>query len=174
MSLADDLLELARKMVKYEKKDVLEARLRRAVSTAYYALFHLLLEKGSAKLVGHAGLRQLVSRAYLHGDMYKAAKTFVAGIGGLPKHVIAPFGGMVPPVPPEIIRVATAFVALQEARHEADYDLAKLIARDDARRLVSQADQAFTDWNVASADATNADMCELFLASLLLCERWKK
>jgi uncharacterized protein (UPF0332 family) len=174
MSLADDLLELAKKMVGYRKKDVLEARLRRAISTAYYALFHMLLEKGSARIITHAGLRQLVSRSYVHGDMYKAAKSFVSGAGGLPRHVTAPFGGTVPPVPAEIIRVATAFVALQEARHEADYELGKVITRADAQRLVSQADSAFSDWNTASGVPANGDMCELFLASLLLCERWKK
>lgn len=90
MSLADDLLELAKKSVNYNKSDVLDVRLRRSVSTAYYALFHLLLEHGAAKVVGHAGLRQLVSRAYVHGDMFKAAKSFRSGAGGLPNHLTAP------------------------------------------------------------------------------------
>jgi hypothetical protein len=174
MSLANDLLDLAKKMVNYKKADVLDARLRRAISTAYYALFHLLLEKGAARIVVHSGIRQLVSRAYGHPDMAKTAKIFLRGSGGLPSHLTAPFTGTVPPVPVEIVRVATAFVALQDARHEADYDLSRRFSRGDARLLVAQADQAFTDWNTVSGEAGHADMCELFLAALLLGERWKK
>jgi uncharacterized protein (UPF0332 family) len=174
MSLADDLLDLAKKMVNYKKADVLDARLRRAISTAYYALFHLLLEKGSAKFVTHPGLRQLVSRAYVHGDMYKAAKKFESGIGGLPGQVTAAFAGTVPALPAEIERVAKAFVALQEARHEADYDVSKTFSRADAQRLVAQAEQAFKDWYTVNGMTAHTDMCELFLASLVLGERWKK
>jgi len=173
MSLADDLLGLAKKMVNYRKADLLDARLRRAVSTAYYAVFHLLLERGAAKLVGHPGLRRLVSRAYVHGEMYKAAKAFKAGAGGLPAHVTASFQGTVP-IPAEIIRVATAFVDLQDARHEADYDLSKVYSRVDAQILVAQSERAFADWNAAASVAAHGDVCELFLASLLLSERWKK
>jgi uncharacterized protein (UPF0332 family) len=99
MSLADDLLELAKKSVNYNKSDCLDVRLRRAVSTGYYALFHLLLEHGSAKIVGHAGLRHLVSRAYVHADMSKAAKSFRSGVGGLPTLLATPFGTTIPIVP---------------------------------------------------------------------------
>jgi hypothetical protein len=174
MSLADDLLELAKKSVNYNRSDVLDARLRRSVSTGYYALFHLLLEHGAARIVGHPGLRQLVSRAYVHGDMYRAAKAFRSGAGGLPSLLIAPFGAVAPAVPREIIDVATAFVDLQEARHEADYNLAKTFSRAEARRLVFQVGKAFTDWRAVVAMPLHGEICDLFLATLLLGERWKK
>jgi hypothetical protein len=70
--------------------------------------------------------------------------------------------------------VATAFVNLQEARHDADYNLAKAFSRAEARRLVAQVDQAFRDWNAVVAMPSHNEICELFLASLLLGERWKK
>ena len=120
MSLAEDLLELAKKSVNYKKLDLLDARLRRAVSTAYYAVFHLLAEQGAAKLASHPGIRLLAGRAYAHGDMYKAAKAFKSGIGALPALLKAPFGGTFPALPPELVRVAIAFVELQDARHLAD------------------------------------------------------
>lgn len=70
--------------------------------------------------------------------------------------------------------VAATFVDLQEARHEADYNLSKAFTRAEARRLVAQADKAFTDWKTVVAMPPHAEMCDLFLATLLLGERWKK
>ncbi len=174
MSLATELLHLAKKSVNYKKTDLLGVRLRRAISTAYYALFHLLLESGSAAIVVHAGLRHLVSRAYTHGDMQKAAKGFLSGVGGLPGHVTGAFAGAVPAVPQEITRIAGTFIVLQEARHEADYDLARVFLRADAQRLVARADQAFTDWKSICGNTAHTEIRELFLTSLLIGERWKK
>ncbi len=172
MSLADDLLELAKKSVNYNKPDLLDARVRRAISTAYYALFHLLTEQAAAKLSSHPGIRILVGRAYAHGDMYKTAKTFKSG--GLPTVMKAPFAGVFPPLPEELVRVASAFVALQDERHRADYDPLHEFSRATARGLVAQAVRAFADWKAFDADPANADLRDLFLAALLIGERWKR
>ena len=51
------------------------------------------------------------------------------------------------PVQPELVRVASALVELQGARHEADYDPARRFTRREALDLVGQAEQAFADWN---------------------------
>lgn len=174
MSRADDLLDLSRKMVGYTRTDLVEARVRRAISTAYYALFHLLLEHGVARVVTHPGLRLLVGRAYSHGDMIKSAKTFQSGGESLPTYLTAPFGGSVPHLPTQIRDVAKAFVVLQEARHAADYDLAKPFTHADAKKLVAHAEEAFTNWNAVVALPEHRDMCELFLATLLLGDRLKK
>jgi len=45
MSLAEDLLEQADHLARREKKRPKQASLRRAVSAAYYALFHLLISE---------------------------------------------------------------------------------------------------------------------------------
>jgi len=174
VSLAEDLLELAKKSVNYNRSDVLDARLRRAISTGYYALFHLLLEHGAARIIRHIGLQQLVSRAYVHNDMQRAAKSFLSGSGGLPKHITNAFGTAIPPVPAQIMTVASAFVELQRARHEADYNRAISFSRAEARKLVEKAEKAFTEWKAVVAMPAHTEMCELFLASLLLDERWKK
>lgn len=174
MSLADDLLELAKKSVGYTKSDILDARLRRSVSTAYYALFHLLIEHGSAKLTGHPGFRHLVSRAFVHGEMYKTAKSFRSGAGGLPASLPPLLGGTTPVIPPQITAVASAFVDLQDARHEADYNLGKSFGRAEARALVDRADQAFADWRAVTANPAHSDVRDLFLAALLLGQRWNK
>ncbi len=170
MSLADDLLELAKKSVNYSRSDVLDARLRRSVSTAYYALFHLLVEDGAARLTGHSGLRMLVGRAFVHGEMYKTARAFRSGPGGLPTTVSA----LGITLPPELSTVASAFIDLQDAQHEADYNLGKSFVRAEARDLVDQVGRAFTDWRTLTTNPAHADVCDLFLAALLLGQRWNK
>jgi len=47
MSLAKDLLDQANRLARSEKSKPKQASLRRAVSTAYYALFHLLIAEAT-------------------------------------------------------------------------------------------------------------------------------
>jgi len=51
------------------------------------------------------------------------------------------------PVQPELIAFAAAFVDLQQARHEADYDTSRRLTRKECLDLVNQAEQAFIDWD---------------------------
>ena len=47
MAFPGDLLEQAKHLSKRERRKPKQASLRRAVSTAYYALFHLLIEEAT-------------------------------------------------------------------------------------------------------------------------------
>jgi hypothetical protein len=142
MSLATDLLEQARHLATREKGRPKQGSLRRAVSTAYYALFHFLLEAAARHFVTDSKLRFLVSRAFSHGDMQNAARCFASG-GSLPAHIAAAFSGT---VPAELRRIAKAFVELQQARHQGDYDRLHSFNRPDTLMFVTQAEQAFRDW----------------------------
>ena len=51
------------------------------------------------------------------------------------------------PVQPELVRVASALVELQGARHEADYDTARRFTRREVLDFVERAEQAFADWD---------------------------
>lgn len=42
--------------------------------------------------------------------------------------------------------VAHAFISLQEARHEADYNMSRSFTRLEALDIVDLAEQAFADW----------------------------
>ena len=76
MSLPDDLLKQAKKLATMEKKRPQQASLRRAVSTAYYALFHLLCEDGAKRISPNTPVRlsHAIRRSITHGDMKSAAK----------------------------------------------------------------------------------------------------
>lgn len=56
MSLHGDLLAQARSLLRREPRRPKQASLRRAVSTAYYALFHLLIHEATRMLVSGAAL----------------------------------------------------------------------------------------------------------------------
>src|SRR4051794_35913072 len=69
MGLHDDLLALARRLVppflptNQPQALIIEADLRRGVSTAYYALFHLLVHEAMARIVADPRLRSRVGRS---------------------------------------------------------------------------------------------------------------
>ncbi|MBK7760929.1 MAG: hypothetical protein IPI35_31860 [Deltaproteobacteria bacterium] len=75
MSLHDDLLAQASRLARSEPRRPKQASLRRAVSTAYYALFHLLISEGSTVMspMSDAKLRVIVARAFQHGAMKAVA-----------------------------------------------------------------------------------------------------
>ena len=50
------------------------------------------------------------------------------------------------PLQDEIVRVAAAFVDLQQHRHEADYDVGRRFTRLKVLNIVSDAERAFVDW----------------------------
>ena len=70
MALHDDLLTLARRLVPpvpvppapgLPPPSIVEADLRRGVTTAYYALFHLLIHEAMARIVADPTLRSRVA-----------------------------------------------------------------------------------------------------------------
>lgn len=170
MSLPDDLVEQASHLAQRERSRPKQASLRRAISTAYYSLFHLLLEEAAKRIVTDANLRCLVARAFSHSEMGKAAKCFASG-GDLPAHVQAAFAGT---IPVEIRQVAKALVDLQQARHDADYNLLKTFTRQDTLDHIATAQAAFAAWDVVKGRAEDKVAVELFLSSLLFWERWGK
>lgn len=167
MSFHTDLLTQARSLVTREPRRPRQASLRRAVSSAYYALFHLLVHEASRFVTGpNAELRHLVGRAFVHGEMNKASKSFSGG--SLPRKYDAVSKGRA--VPAQLRDVAQAFVDLQQARHDADYNLAMSLTRSEARDLVDRTEQAFQDWH----SVREHELARLYLMCLLLHDRWDK
>ncbi len=94
--------------------------LRRAVSSAYYALYHELCRAAAAHLLPNAppADRFRLARSFTHQALRDTCE-WIAGRGKLPQHA----GTLIaPPRHTAIEDVAAAFLDLQEARHAADYD----------------------------------------------------
>ena len=147
MSYHGDLLQQAWQLARREPRRPRQASLRRAVSAAYYSVFHLLVDEGSRFLVAGTNrerLRLCVSRGFVHRDMKDVAGQFSQNRA--PAKIASALAGVV--LPPELVRVAGAFVDLQQARHEADYDLSRPFNRQEVLDLVDQAQRAHDDWAV--------------------------
>jgi hypothetical protein len=144
MSLASDLLEQAQHLSRRERTRPRQASLRRAISTAYYALFHLLIDEAIRALVARPELRARFARSFEHADMKQASRAFE----NPPAQLAALTGGAAIPV--DVQDVAAAFVELQEARHEADYNVDRTYTRLESRNLVARAVQAFEAWDRVS------------------------
>jgi hypothetical protein len=157
------LLDQADLLLAADPRRPRQANLRRAVSAAYYALFHFLIDQSCRSVfgaaAGRAPLRNILARGFDHGTMKDVSRSFAGG--SLPDWMrsVAPHLT----IPDDLKLVARRFVLLQEARHRADYDLSDGFTRDEAVGLVADARDAITRWpGVADDDATR-----LYLAGLL-------
>lgn len=105
--LVYDLLDVAQELASGEDgRSVRPAALRRAVSSAYYAVFHALCFVCADALVGwsRTDLLERVYRLLDHGTAKKR-------LGGREAAALAP----------AILEIGIRFADLQEARHAADY-----------------------------------------------------
>ena len=130
-----DLIATARSLAEGGPRRPSQASLRRAVSTAYYAMFHCLAGTAADLLIG--GSRgeawHQAYRALEHGKTRNACRH---------RQAMQRF-------PTEIRDFAEAFVMLQDRRHEADYALEGrydkldvLSALDGAEYAIAQFEQA--------------------------------
>jgi hypothetical protein len=115
--------------------DPKQVDLRRAVSAAYYGLFHLLTTE-AAQNWRHQSQRNRFARMFDHGRM----KTCSSKASSRP----------LPTDPAEVLiatdlkLVADSFVTLQQARHAADYDNSKVWSRTQVYETIVQAQDAMT------------------------------
>lgn len=140
MELAQDLLAQAHHLAAYQGSNATEGALRRSVSTAYYALFHLLLDNAARRWNGPPESGTAIQRAFNHGSMKTVSLQFQ-------KAMWIDWHGTSHTIPPALRRVASAFVALQEERHSADYDRHEQFNATDTQSVLSMAAGAFQDWD---------------------------
>lgn len=129
-----------------------QANLRRAISSAYYAMFHALARQAADLLVGgqnsdksKPAWRQ-VYRALEHNPVCNACRD----------------QAMLSKFPKGIEDFANAFVALQRKRHNADYDPYVRFTKSEAATDVILARQAIISLN-ASAKKDRRAFCAYVL-----------
>ena len=165
MSLARDLLEQAEHLATREPRRPRQASLRRAISTAYYAMFHLMIEESTSVLVSRPDLRPKFARSFDHQDMKQASRAFAVA---QPGQLRALTGGVA--IPPDLKDVAAAFAELQESRHEADYNTDRSFTRQETLDLVAHTRQTFAAWQTIRTDPA----ARIYLAALLLWKKWSR
>lgn len=165
-SLPEHLLEQARHLARRERTRPRQASLRRAISTAYYALFHFLIREAIRQMGPNLGIENhnRIYRWFDHRTMYQVARSFsqiVVRIPGSKEILIQGNTGSVK-------HIAQWFADLQELRHSADYDPGAVFLRGDVQDNVNRVETAFLLWpQVKKSSEANA-----FLISFLLWDKW--
>jgi len=77
MPLAEGLLELARQIAYLDQQGGDEASCRRAISTAYYALFHLLVSDAISNW-SRIECRPILGRTFEHGNMKSVSSNLIS------------------------------------------------------------------------------------------------
>ena len=135
---ARDLIQTARRLAESGAAQPTQADLRRAVSTAYYALFHCLAAAAADLLTGarpdSPEWRQ-VYRALEHGKARSACQQQ---------------GGM-RTFPVEIRDFADTFIDLQQARQQADYAHEGEYSEPDVLATINEAENAISKFEQADA-----------------------
>lgn len=160
-----DLLAVARLLLCAEATNPPpEAQLRRAVSTAYYALFHKALRAAGERFMGGGSERsagyRLLYRGYSHGRMKEVCKSLDAPT--MKESVRRQLGRSA--VSNQMRHFASVFTVLQEARHLADYDPSILFVLSDSADLVDVAEAAMRNFDLVALDE-KADVLALMLVN---------
>ena len=130
--------------------------LRRAVSAAYYAVFHFLIAEATSNWA-NIPLRTALGRAYDDGVMKTASNRIL-------NQKEFPFTGEDASVVDNLRFVARTFSQLQEDRHFADYNLTKDLDRVEALTQVKSAEKIFKTWPTIRGE----QVAQAYLVSLLV------
>lgn len=152
--MSHELIPTARRLANVNVRRPRQADLKRAVSTAYYALFHTLAKECADRLIGSHSLQRgaawrQVYRALEHG-FAKNACCQVTSLG----------------FPPGVVYFADTFARLQDQRHQADYDPQVRYIRADVLIMITEVEQAISALKGASVRDRTA-----FAALVLLKNR---
>ena len=149
--MTDDLVAVARLLASASPGKPRQAELRRAVSTAYYALFHSLANDAADLLVGTGKSRatrawRQTYRALDHG-FAKSACSQTSNLG----------------FSQAIVTCADTFIDLQQRRHSADYDPQHRLSRSDALAAIALAETAISALQTAPRPDRRAFAIQLLL-----------
>ena|SRR6266478_1267126 len=164
MSFPTDLLEQAYHLANREPKRPRQASLRRAVSTAYYALFHLLITE-TAKNWKRPAERFTLARMFDHIPMGKVCNTKRDELNAYFK--THPPAGHQRDVSKHLHVITDTFVHMLQYRHTADYDSSVKWSRTDTLDKIKSVEAAFESWSAIR----NEHDAQNFLVTLLLKER---
>jgi hypothetical protein len=159
MAIAEDLLALADRLSHPARDEPEQASFRRAVSTAYYALFHLLVQEAVQSWNGSTSARSGLERRFEHRTMKDVSNSILRG------HWRG-WSRPSPAVPIALEAVAAAFVVLQDARHRADYDNSALWGYNDVHAVIADTHEAFDNWaKIRTHPAANEYLLSLLIGN---------
>ena len=200
-NLINELLDQATHLTKRKNTngEISQADLRRAVSSAYYALFHFLILQSVNLLCKNfsLALKHKMCRTFQHGEMSKICMDFIKEIQRYEKELefqkeeqnkiyksngkysgktITPFKGKYTnflnfPINDSIKKMALIFPDMQEFRHEADYNLAVQLETINVLSKITEVKEAIKNWKKLRAKEQQEN--KNILLMLLFCKELK-
>ena len=159
MAYHDELLQQANELVHKNQNHPTQADLRRSVSSAYYALFHLLIFEACLNWSNDIS-RPGLARMFDHSVMKRASRKVTDASK-------MPYAGEDPAVVDKLRSFAGLFVQLQEQRHEADYNIKDAWTLTQSLKEMLAANRAFVTWQEIRTEKISQD----YLVSLLIRPR---
>jgi hypothetical protein len=140
-----------------------QARLRRAVSTAYYALFHTVARAGALRFMGTGGDAQpgytAIYRWFSHGRVKSVCQALAAAPGGSVRRQPGAAATSA-----DMRYFADVFRESQDQRNRADYDPRAVFLHADTVLFVDEAERAMEAFARATAEE-QADVLALMLVN---------
>lgn len=164
----EDLIKHAQRLIKSGKGKPKQVELKRAVSAAYYSLFHRFLKAAADDLIGstatarRSSAYKLIYRGFEHSRMRTTA--IDATKATMPPKLVEASGYT--QFSEQIQAAARAFVELQQKRHSADYDPQFRFSKSDARVAIELA-----IFGGGMFDIANATERRSFLLCMLMPQR---
>jgi len=160
MAYADDLLQLAQGIANLHPNGAHQPSLRRALSTAYYALFHLLISESIANC-SDPQFRASLARIFDHGPMKQASDKKVSELNSFFEQ--RPPEGTERTVKFHLHNVAETFSQAQHNRNEADYNLIREWQPTQVSLYIEGVADAFKSWSLIREEPAARD----YLISML-------
>ena len=154
MAYADDLLLFAQEIANIHPEEAHQPSLRRALSTAYYALFHLLISEAVANC-SDPQFRAALARIFEHGLMKQASDKKASEINTLFQQ--NPPEGQERVIKFHLHNVAETFSQAQHNRNEADYNIAREWQPTQVSLLIEGIADAFKSWNLIREEQAARD-----------------
>ena len=136
------------------------ARVRRSISTSYYALFHFVMEDASVRLLGSGSdflrRRRIFARTFTHAGLKSAFERIRERRidPSVASFLLQSGDAFLEAVAPEFAsNLARVFCETQVVRHIADYDMNTPVSEADARMLLSRVADAIAAWRAANKAA---------------------
>jgi uncharacterized protein (UPF0332 family) len=149
MALCDDLLDDARHLALKGSTESRDSCMRRAISTAYYAVFHMIVND----FVEHwpfADQRARLGRMFTHQRMRDTAVKF--------KDPKSPTSAET-----DLKDIVQAFGQLQKDRHRADYDPSWKIVDTDVQDAITSAADIIKRWRaIQNEEAVQTHVLSMF------------
>ena len=160
MDLIDDFfLHAATLAARGKRSDTEQIDFRRAVSAAYYAVFHLLTMTAAESWAVDRE-RHRFARLFEHGRLKTASVNLLSK---LKERLGDKAAAEDRKTADTLAAIARTFVALQQDRNSADYDNSRAWSYTEVEDVIVRAHDLYLDWNIVS----KTPLAESYLLDLL-------